>query len=147
MRRGQKTSAEQVVLKLRQIEVQTAQGKSLSLACKEAEISEQSYYRWRKDCGGLQVDQARRMKDLERENARLRRLVADLSLEKQVLADVAAGPEGQRQQNLEPPSDAGRRSMGSERSTASRNVTPTGSSVSTAGRNATCPRCRPTRMR
>jgi putative transposase len=91
MRRGQKTSAEQVVLKLRQIEVQTAQGKSLSLACKEAEISEQSYYRWRKEYGGLQVDQARKMKDLERENARLRRLVADLSLEKQVLADVASG--------------------------------------------------------
>ncbi|GLS44048.1 cell division protein FtsB [Methylobacterium brachythecii] len=91
MRRGQKTSAEQVVLKLRQIEVQTAQGKSLSLACKEAEISEQSYYRWRKEYGGLQIDQARKMKDLERENARLRRLVADLSLEKQVLADVASG--------------------------------------------------------
>jgi putative transposase len=91
MRRGQKTSAEQVVLKLRQIEVQTAQGKSLALACKEAEISEQSYYRWRKEFGGLQVDQVRKMKDLERENARLRRLVADLSLEKQVLADVASG--------------------------------------------------------
>ena len=96
MKRGQKTGAEQVVLKLRQIEVQTAQGKSLALACKEAEISEQSYYRWRKEYGGLQIDQARRMKDLERENARLRRLVADLSLEGQVLADVAAGPEGQR---------------------------------------------------
>ncbi|KAB7783540.1 Transposase protein A [Methylorubrum populi] len=91
MRRGQKTSAEQVVLKLRQIEVQTAQGKSLAVACKEAEISEQSYYRWRREYGGLQVDQARKMKDLERENARLRRLVADLSLEKQVLADVASG--------------------------------------------------------
>ncbi|GJE45120.1 IS3 family transposase ISMdi3 [Methylobacterium soli] len=91
MRRGQKTSAEQVVLKLRQIEVQTAQGKSLALACKEAEISEQSYYRWRREYGGLQGDQARKMKDLERENARLRRLVADLSLEKQVLADVASG--------------------------------------------------------
>ena len=91
MKRGQKTGAEQVVLKLRQIEVQTAQGKSLAIACKEAEISEQSYYRWRKEYGGLQIDQARRMKDLERENARLRRLVADLSLEKQVLADVAAG--------------------------------------------------------
>ena len=91
MRRGQKTNAEQVVLKLRQIEVQTAQGKSLAIACREAEISEQSYYRWRKEYGGLQIDQARRMKDLERENARLRRLVADLSLEKQVLADVASG--------------------------------------------------------
>ena len=91
MRRGQKTNLEQVVLKLRQIEVQTAQGKSLALACRKAEISEQSYYRWRKEYGGLQVDQARKMKDLERENARLRRLVADLSLEKQVLADVASG--------------------------------------------------------
>ena len=91
MRRGQETNVEQVVLKLRQIEVQTAQGKSLALACREAEISEQSYYRWRKEYGGLQVDQARKMKDLERENARLRRLVADLSLEKQVLADVASG--------------------------------------------------------
>jgi putative transposase len=91
MRRGQKTSAEQVVLKLRQIEVQTAQGRSLALACKEAEISEQSYYRWRREYGGLQVDQARKMKDLERENARLRRLVADLSLVSQVLADVASG--------------------------------------------------------
>ena len=80
-----------MVLKLRQIEVQTAQGKSLAIACREAEISEQSYYRWRKEYGGLQIDQARRMKDLERENARLRRLVADLSLEKQVLADVASG--------------------------------------------------------
>ena len=91
MKRGQRPSAEQVVLMLRQIEVQTAQGKSLAIACREAEISEQSYYRWRKEYGGLQIDQARRMKDLERENARLRRLVADLSLEKQVLADVAAG--------------------------------------------------------
>ena len=61
------------------------------MACKEAEVSEQSYYRWRKEYGGLQVDQARRLKELERENGRLRRLVADLALEKQVLADVAAG--------------------------------------------------------
>ena len=79
------------MLKLRQIEVQTAQGKSLALACEEAEISEQSDSRWRKEYGGLQVDQARKMKQLERENARLRRLVADMSLEKQVLAAVASG--------------------------------------------------------
>jgi putative transposase len=91
MKRGQRPSAEQVVLTLRQIEVQTAQGKSIAVACKEADVSEQSYYRWRKEYGGLQIDQARRMKDLERENARLRRLVADLSLEKQVLKDVASG--------------------------------------------------------
>ena len=91
MRRSRKSSAEQIVLKLREIEVQTAQGKSVAVACKEAEVSEQSYYRWRKEYGGLQVDQARRLKELERENGRLRRLVADLALEKQVLADVAAG--------------------------------------------------------
>ncbi len=91
MKRGRRPSAEQVVLMLRQIEVQTAQGKSIAVACKEADVSEQSYYRWRKEYGGLKVDQARKMKDLERENARLRRLVADLSLEKQVLADVASG--------------------------------------------------------
>lgn len=91
MKRGRRPSAEQVVLMLRQIEVQTAQGKSIAVACKEADVSEQSYYRWRKEYGGLKVDQARKMKELERENARLRRLVADLSLEKQVLADVASG--------------------------------------------------------
>ncbi|KNY20869.1 transposase [Methylobacterium sp. ARG-1] len=91
MKRGQRPSAEQVVLMLRQIEVQTVQGKSIAGACKEADVSEQSYYRWRKEYGGLKVDQAKKMKDLERENARLRRLVADLSLEKQILADVASG--------------------------------------------------------
>jgi len=71
--------------------VQLAHGKSIALACKEAAISEQSYFRWRKEYGGLQIEQAKRLKDLERENARLRRLVADLSLEKQVLKDVASG--------------------------------------------------------
>ena len=91
MPRGRRVSPEQVVVMLRQIEVQLAQGRSLALACKEAGVSEQSYYRWRKEYGGLQLDQARRMKDLERENSRLRRLVADLSLEKQVLKDVASG--------------------------------------------------------
>ena len=65
---------EQIIAKLRQIEVQLAQGKSVALACKDAAISEQSYFRWRKE-----------LKDLEWENARLRRLVADLSLEKQIL--------------------------------------------------------------
>ena len=68
-----------------------AQGQTLALACKEVEISEQSYYRWRKEYGGVAAEQARRLKDLERENTRLRRLVADLSLEKQILKDVASG--------------------------------------------------------
>jgi putative transposase len=91
MARGKRFSPEQIIAKLRQIEVQLAQDKSLALACKEAGISEQSYYRWRREYGGLQLEQAKRLKELERENARLRRLVADLSLEKQVLKDVAAG--------------------------------------------------------
>ena len=88
-RRG--LGAEQIVSKLRQIEVLMAQGKTAALACKESGVSEQSYYRWRKEYGGLEIDQAKRMKELERENQRLKRLVADLSVEKQVLKDIASG--------------------------------------------------------
>ena len=84
-------SAEQIVTLLRQIEVLMGQGNSIQIACREAGISEQSFYRWRKEYGGLQVEQAKRMKDLEKENSRLKRLVADLSLEKQVLKDIASG--------------------------------------------------------
>jgi putative transposase len=83
--------AEQIVTLLRQIEVLMAQGKSAPVACRNAGISLQSYYRWRKEYGGLEIDQAKRMKDLERENVRLKRLVADLPLEKQVLKDVSSG--------------------------------------------------------
>ncbi len=81
------------MLLLRQIEVSTSQGKSIAIAiaCREAGISDQSYYRWRKEYVGLDLDQARRMKDLEKENGRLKRLVSDLSLEKQVLKDIASG--------------------------------------------------------
>ena len=63
-------SAEQIVTMLRQIEVSMAQGKPTPVACRDAGISQQSYYRWRKEYGGLEIDQARRMKDLERENTR-----------------------------------------------------------------------------
>lgn len=84
-------SPEQIVVVLRQIEVLMSQGKAAPVACREVGISQQSYYRWRKEYGGLEVDQAKRMKELERENTRLKRLVADLSLEKQILKDVAAG--------------------------------------------------------
>jgi putative transposase len=91
MARGKKHSPEQVVNLLRQIEVAIANGKSTSLACKEAGITDQTYYRWRKEYGGLQVDQARRLKELEQENAKLKRIVANLSLEKLVLKDIAEG--------------------------------------------------------
>lgn len=84
-------SAEQIVTLLRQIEVAMGQGKSSSVACREAGISEQSYYRWRKEYGGLKMDQARRMKDLEKENARLRRAVSDLTLDKLILQEASRG--------------------------------------------------------
>ena len=74
---------EQIVAVLRQIEVQMANGKTAPRACKEAGIHTQSYYRWRKEYGGLKLDQAKRLKELRKENARLKRLVAELSLEKQ----------------------------------------------------------------
>jgi transposase-like protein len=83
--------AEQIVTLLRQIEVGIANGKPTPQACKEAEITIQTYYRWRKEYGGVKLNQAKRMKELERENTKLKRLVAELSLEKQILKDVASG--------------------------------------------------------
>jgi putative transposase len=91
MARRNKHKPEQVVNLLRQIAVAVANGKTTSQACKEAEITEQTYYRWRKEYGGLQVDQARRLRELESENAKLKRLVSELSLEKLVLKDIASG--------------------------------------------------------
>ena len=75
-----KTSPEKIISLLRQIEVQLANGANLPQACKQAHISTQSYYRWRQEFGGLQVDQAKRLKEIERENNRLKKLVAELSL-------------------------------------------------------------------
>jgi putative transposase len=91
MARGKKHSPEQIVNVLRQIEVAIANGKATPLACKEAGITEQTYYRWRKEYGGLKVDQAKRLKGLEQENGKLKRLVAELSLDKQILQDIARG--------------------------------------------------------
>jgi transposase-like protein len=82
---------EQIVNLLRQIEVAIANGKTTPQACRDAEITVQTYYRWRKEFGGLKLDQAKRLKELEKENGRLKRLVAELSLEKQVLREVAQG--------------------------------------------------------
>jgi transposase-like protein len=82
---------EQIVTLLRQIEVEIANGKTPPQACRDAQITAQTYYRWRKEYGGLKLDQAKRLKELEKENSRLKRLVAELSLEKQVLREVAQG--------------------------------------------------------
>ncbi len=76
---------------LRQIEVGIANGKTPPVACREVGITEQTYYRWRKEYGGLKVDQAKRLKELEQENSKLKRLVAELSLDKQILQDIARG--------------------------------------------------------
>ena len=91
MGKGKKHTPEQIVSLLRQIEVAVANGKTTPIACRESGITEQTYYRWRKEFGGLQVDQARRLKELEQENAKLKRLVSELSLEKLVLKDIASG--------------------------------------------------------
>ena len=82
---------EQIVNLLRQVEVEIANGKTTPQACRDAQITAQTYYRWRKEFGGLKLDQAKRLKELEKENGRLKRLVAELSLEKQVLREVAQG--------------------------------------------------------
>jgi transposase-like protein len=81
----------QVVNLFRQIEVEVGNGKTTPQACRDAAIHTQTYYRWRKTFGGLKLDQAKRLKELEKENSRLKRLVAELSLEKQVLRYVAQG--------------------------------------------------------
>ena len=84
----------QIVTILRQIEVAMANGKTAPPACKEAAIHTQTYYRWRQEYGGLQREQAKRLQELEKENARLQRLVAELSMEKPVLWDVARDQGG-----------------------------------------------------
>ena len=88
---AKRPKAEEIVSKLRQVDVLVSPGQSVAASIRAIGVTEVTYYRWRKEYGGLKVDQAKKMKNLERENVRLRRLVADLSLEKQVLADVASG--------------------------------------------------------
>jgi transposase-like protein len=84
-------SVEQIIGHLREAEVLLARGQTIGEICRQIGISEQSYYRWRREYGGLKLDQARRLKDLERENGRLRRAVADLTVEKLVLKEAAEG--------------------------------------------------------
>lgn len=83
--------AEEIIRKLREAEVLLGQGITMGEVCRKIEVTEQTYYRWRKEYGGLKVEQARRLKDLEKENSRLKRLVADLSLDKAILKEAASG--------------------------------------------------------
>jgi transposase-like protein len=82
---------EQIIGMLREAEVRLSQGEKIGVICRVLGISEQSYYRWRREYGGLKVDQAKRLKELEKENARLRRAVSDLTLDKLILKEVAEG--------------------------------------------------------
>ena len=84
-------SVEQIINHLREAEVLLSQGQTVGEICRHIGVSEQSYYRWRREYGGLKVDQARRLKDLEQENARLKRAVADLTLDKLILKEAAEG--------------------------------------------------------
>jgi transposase-like protein len=82
---------EEIVAKLRQVDVLLSQGRSVAEAIRAIGVTEVTYYRWRQEYGGLRSDQVKRMKDLEAENARLRRAVSDLTLDKMILAEAARG--------------------------------------------------------
>ena len=82
---------EQIITALREADVGLARGKSVKLISRELGITEQTYYRWRREYGGMKVSQARRLKELERENGRLKRAVADLTLDKLILEEAAKG--------------------------------------------------------
>ena len=84
-------TAEEIISQLRTVEIETAKGIGIVDACRKLGITEQTYYRWKKEYGGLRVDQAKRLKSLEQKNARLKRLVADLSLDNSILKVVASG--------------------------------------------------------
>ena len=87
----QRHSSEQIIRMLRQGEVLLSQGKNINEVCKELGISDATYYKWRKEYGGMQISQAKRLKDLELENSRLKRAIADLTLSNLILKDVAEG--------------------------------------------------------
>ena len=84
-------SAEEIVNKLREAEVLISGGATVAQACKQIGVTDQTYYKWRREYGGLKTDQAKRFKELEQENARLKKLVADLSLDKAMLEEIARG--------------------------------------------------------
>ena len=85
---GKRFTPEQIISKLREAEIRLAQGTNVPEVCRALEVSEQTFYRWRKEFGGLKITQAKRLKEREQENARLRRLVADLALANQTLKEA-----------------------------------------------------------
>lgn len=86
-----KYTAEQIITKLREAEIELSKGRNTPEVCKKLGIAVQTYYRWRKEYGGLRVDQAKRLKQLKQENNRLKKIVADLSLDNSILKEVSSG--------------------------------------------------------
>lgn len=84
-------TTEQIIVKLREVEVLCSQGKTIGEAVRQIGVSEQTYYRWRRNYGGMNVSDAKKYQELEKENARLKKLVAELSLDNAILKDVAEG--------------------------------------------------------
>ena len=89
--KGTRYTAEQIIVHLREVEVLCSQGKTIGEAVRRIGVTEQTYYRWRKQYGGMNSSDAKHLKELEKENARLKRLVADLSLDNAILKDVSEG--------------------------------------------------------
>ncbi len=88
---SKRLKAEQIIPKLREAEVELAKGRTVAQVVKKLGVTEQTYYRWRKEYGGLRMDQAKRLKDLEKENIRLKKLVAEAELDKAILKEAASG--------------------------------------------------------
>jgi putative transposase len=84
-------TAEQIINKLREVEILLSQGSTVGVASKKIGVTEQTYYRWRKEYGGMRIEQAKRLKELEKENTRLKKLVVDLSLDNAILKEVTGG--------------------------------------------------------
>ena len=89
--RGKPEQAEQIIPKLREVEVELGRGKTVAEAVKKIGVTEQTYYRWKRKYGGLRMDQAKRLKELEKENSGLKRLLADAELDKAILREAASG--------------------------------------------------------
>ena len=114
---------EEIVAKLRQVDVLQGQGSSVADAVRQIGVTEVTYYRWRREYGGMKTNQLRRLKELEKENQRLRRAVSDLTLDKLILAEAARGTVGQRSETSEPlasPIGGGPRAAGPWRERAPR---------------------------
>jgi transposase-like protein len=100
MKKGR--TAEEIILKLRKIEILVKQGKTIVQASREEGISDYTYYRWRREYGGLNIDQAKELKKLKQENEKLKKAVAELTLDKLILNEALSGIEDRRSQNTKP---------------------------------------------